>query len=152
MALDSLLSEPPRNGRVWIAGAEVIGFDNRLKSPDSLNRKVATFLKEHPGQSAAAALATLSDAVRYTLQWRDDQWCAGETGAVSTADLPEPGARGPRATTAVKPAAVGDWTAAPPPPAPAGHLEFRLARRRLGSDPIGSGRAEHRPAARRPWS
>ncbi|MFI7320207.1 ATP nucleotide 3'-pyrophosphokinase [Streptomyces venezuelae] len=65
----------------WISGAEVIGFDNRLKSPDSLKRKVATSLKEHPGQSAESALATLGDAVRYTLQWRDDQYSDGVAAA-----------------------------------------------------------------------
>jgi hypothetical protein len=72
---------PQVRAAAWIAGAEVIGFDNRLKSPDSLKRKVATSLKEHPGQSAEAALATLSDAVRYTLQWRDDEYTDGVTTA-----------------------------------------------------------------------
>lgn len=72
---------PQVRAAAWIAGAEVIGFDNRLKSPDSLKRKVATSLKENPGQSAEAALATLGDAVRYTLQWRDDQYTDGVTTA-----------------------------------------------------------------------
>ncbi|MFI9587083.1 ATP nucleotide 3'-pyrophosphokinase [Streptomyces sp. NPDC052236] len=72
---------PQVRAAAWIAGAEVIGFENRLKSPSSLKRKVATSLKEHPGQSAEAALATLSDAVRYTLQWREDQYTDGVTTA-----------------------------------------------------------------------
>ncbi|MGW0391831.1 ATP nucleotide 3'-pyrophosphokinase [Streptomyces sp. NPDC003042] len=72
---------PQVRAAAWIAGAEVIGFENRLKSPDSLKRKVATSLKEHPGQSAEAALATLSDAVRYTLQWNEDQYTDGVTTA-----------------------------------------------------------------------
>ncbi|MEV0254074.1 ATP nucleotide 3'-pyrophosphokinase [Streptomyces sp. NPDC050732] len=72
---------PQVRSAAWIAGAEVIGFENRLKSPDSLKRKVATSLKEHPGQSAEAALATLNDAVRYTLQWREDEYTDGVTTA-----------------------------------------------------------------------
>ncbi|MGR4880483.1 ATP nucleotide 3'-pyrophosphokinase [Streptomyces sp. LARHCF249] len=72
---------PQVRAAAWIAGAEVIGFENRLKSPDSLKRKVATSLREHPGQSAEAGLATLGDAVRYTLQWRDDQYTDGVTTA-----------------------------------------------------------------------
>ncbi|WSJ27653.1 ATP nucleotide 3'-pyrophosphokinase (plasmid) [Streptomyces sp. NBC_01324] len=75
---------PQVRAAAWIAGAEVIGFDNRLKSPDSLKRKVAASLKEHSAQSAEAALATLSDAVRYTLQWRDDQYTDGVTTAAQT--------------------------------------------------------------------
>ncbi|MFH9267027.1 ATP nucleotide 3'-pyrophosphokinase [Streptomyces sp. NPDC017546] len=75
---------PQVRAAAWIAGAEVIGFENRLKSPDSLKRKVATSLKEHPGQSAEDALATLSDAVRYTLQLRDDQYTDGVTTAART--------------------------------------------------------------------
>ncbi|MGO4457240.1 ATP nucleotide 3'-pyrophosphokinase [Streptomyces sp. M-16] len=65
----------------WMAGAQVIGFENRLKSPDSLKRKVATSLREHPGQSADSVLATLGDAVRYTLQWGDDRYTHGVTEA-----------------------------------------------------------------------
>lgn len=72
---------PQVRAAAWIAGADVIGFENRLKSPDSLKRKVATSLKEHPGQNAETALATLSDAVRYTLQWPEDQYTDGVTTA-----------------------------------------------------------------------
>ncbi|MFD9359394.1 ATP nucleotide 3'-pyrophosphokinase [Streptomyces sp. NPDC060031] len=72
---------PQVRAAAWMAGAEVIGFENRLKSPDSLKRKVATSLKEHPGQSADTVLATLSDAVRYTLQWGDGQYTDGVTTA-----------------------------------------------------------------------
>ncbi|MEU2956826.1 ATP nucleotide 3'-pyrophosphokinase [Streptomyces xanthochromogenes] len=62
-------------------GAELIGFDHRLKSPDSLKRKVATSLKEQPQQDIDTVLARLSDAVRYTLQWPDETY----THAVTTA-------------------------------------------------------------------
>ncbi|MCY0950465.1 ATP nucleotide 3'-pyrophosphokinase [Streptomyces sp. H27-S2] len=63
------------------SGAELIGFDSRLKSPDSLKRKVATSLKEQPQQDIEAVLARLSDAVRYTLQWPDDTYAHGVTTA-----------------------------------------------------------------------
>ncbi|MFI6686414.1 ATP nucleotide 3'-pyrophosphokinase [Streptomyces sp. NPDC050485] len=69
--------------QVWaaarISGAEVIGFDHRLKSPDSLKRKVATSLKEHPGQPVNEALAEIKDSVRYTLQWPDGRYAEGVT-------------------------------------------------------------------------
>ncbi|MBW5480326.1 ATP nucleotide 3'-pyrophosphokinase [Streptomyces bambusae] len=61
------------------SGAELIGFEHRLKSPDSLKRKVATSLKEHPEQNVDAVLARLGDAVRYTLQWPDGAYTDGVT-------------------------------------------------------------------------
>ncbi|MEU6667959.1 ATP nucleotide 3'-pyrophosphokinase [Streptomyces sp. NPDC046727] len=64
-----------------VSGAELVGFDHRLKSPDSLKRKVATSLKDHPGQNVDTVLAQLSDAVRYTLQWPDNAYTAGVTRA-----------------------------------------------------------------------
>ncbi|MFE4867377.1 ATP nucleotide 3'-pyrophosphokinase [Streptomyces sp. NPDC056682] len=60
-----------------ISGAEVIGFDHRLKSPDSLKRKVATSLLEHPGEEVNEALAEIKDSVRYTLQWPDGRYTQG---------------------------------------------------------------------------
>ncbi|MFJ2747220.1 ATP nucleotide 3'-pyrophosphokinase [Streptomyces sp. NPDC087297] len=63
------------------SGAELVGFDHRLKSPDSLKRKVATSLKEQPQQDIEAVLARLSDAVRCTLQWPDDTYTHGVTTA-----------------------------------------------------------------------
>ncbi|WP_030671854.1 ATP nucleotide 3'-pyrophosphokinase [Streptomyces sp. NRRL B-1347] len=62
-----------------LSRAELIGFDHRLKSPDSLKRKVATDLKEHPERNVDDALARLSDAVRYTLQWPDGDYVTGVT-------------------------------------------------------------------------
>lgn len=64
-----------------MAGAELIGFEHRLKSPDSLKRKVATSLREHPGQNADTALAGLGDAVRYTLQLPEGRYTKGVTTA-----------------------------------------------------------------------
>ncbi|MEW1753539.1 ATP nucleotide 3'-pyrophosphokinase [Streptomyces angustmyceticus] len=52
-----------------ISHAELIGFDQRLKSPDSLKRKVATWMRETPGQSVETSLGMINDAVRFTLQW-----------------------------------------------------------------------------------
>ncbi|GAA0301063.1 hypothetical protein GCM10010302_44540 [Streptomyces polychromogenes] len=66
-----------------VSGAELIGYENRLKSPDSLKRKVATSLKEHPGQTVGTVLAGVSDAVRYTLQWPDGSYTDG-VGTAST--------------------------------------------------------------------
>ncbi|MFH7595569.1 ATP nucleotide 3'-pyrophosphokinase [Streptomyces racemochromogenes] len=64
-----------------ITGAELIGFDQRLKSPDSLKRKVATSLKDNPAQDVDTVLGRLTDAVRYTLQWPDGRYTTGVTQA-----------------------------------------------------------------------
>ncbi|GAA0388026.1 ATP nucleotide 3'-pyrophosphokinase [Streptomyces luteireticuli] len=64
-----------------IGHAELIGFDHRLKSPDSLKRKVATSMKEHPGEGVNEALAGIRDSVRYTLQWPDGRYTAGVVAA-----------------------------------------------------------------------
>ncbi|MFK0294410.1 ATP nucleotide 3'-pyrophosphokinase [Streptomyces sp. NPDC090442] len=61
--------------------AQLVGFDQRLKSPDSLKRKIATKMKEVPGQSVESSLATLNDSVRYTLQWPTGQYIHGVTVA-----------------------------------------------------------------------
>ncbi|MFG3495597.1 ATP nucleotide 3'-pyrophosphokinase [Streptomyces sp. NPDC047928] len=74
---------PQVRAAAWLTDAELIGFDNRLKSPDSLKRKVATSLRETPGQNVEAAIATINDAVRYTLQWPDGHYTAGVTAASS---------------------------------------------------------------------
>ncbi|MEU7135985.1 ATP nucleotide 3'-pyrophosphokinase [Streptomyces sp. NPDC046261] len=62
-----------------LTSAELVGFDQRLKSPDSLKRKVATSMKEHPGQKVNEALAGINDSVRYTLQWPDGRYTTGVT-------------------------------------------------------------------------
>ncbi|NEA40115.1 ATP nucleotide 3'-pyrophosphokinase [Streptomyces sp. SID11385] len=64
-----------------LTGAELVGFDKRLKSPDSLKRKVAGTLVEQPGRNVASVLAGISDAVRYTLQWDDTTYTSGVTRA-----------------------------------------------------------------------
>jgi hypothetical protein len=66
-----------------ISGAELIGFDHRLKSADSLKRKVATSLLEHPERDVNDALAGISDSVRYTLQWPDGRYTEGVALAAS---------------------------------------------------------------------
>ncbi|MFJ2773898.1 ATP nucleotide 3'-pyrophosphokinase [Streptomyces sp. NPDC087300] len=70
-----------------ISDAELVAFDHRLKSPDSLKRKVATDLKEHPQQRVEDALAHLNDAVRYTFQWPDGDYTRGVTIASDTLAL-----------------------------------------------------------------
>lgn len=69
-----------------LSGAEIIGFDQRLKSPDSLKRKVATALGERSGRNVATVLAGITDAVRYTVQWQDAAYTVGVTDASNTLD------------------------------------------------------------------
>ncbi|WP_329395789.1 ATP nucleotide 3'-pyrophosphokinase [Streptomyces melanogenes] len=66
-----------------ISGAKLIGFDHRLKSADSLKRKVATSLLEHPERNVNDALAGINDSVRYTLQWPDGRYTEGVALAAS---------------------------------------------------------------------
>lgn len=61
-----------------LSQAQLVGFQNRLKSPDSLKRKIATRMQDR-GTTAEAELARLTDAVRYTLQWNDRQYTGGVT-------------------------------------------------------------------------
>ncbi|MFE9333771.1 ATP nucleotide 3'-pyrophosphokinase [Streptomyces sp. NPDC006925] len=67
-----------------LSGAELVGFDARLKSPDSLKRKVATSMEEKPGRTVEKALARINDSVRYTLQWPDARYTRGVTVAATT--------------------------------------------------------------------
>ncbi|MEE1929955.1 ATP nucleotide 3'-pyrophosphokinase [Streptomyces sp. TRM 70351] len=59
------------------SGAELVGFDQRLKSEDSLKRKIATWLTADPDQTVHEALDGLNDSVRYTLQWEDGAYTDG---------------------------------------------------------------------------
>ncbi|MFF7725309.1 ATP nucleotide 3'-pyrophosphokinase [Streptomyces sp. NPDC008001] len=70
-----------------ISHATLVGFDHRLKSPDSLKRKVATAMKEVPGQTVDATLDKINDSVRYTLQWPDGSYTDGVAVASSALAL-----------------------------------------------------------------
>lgn len=74
------LSPQVRTVASW-SGAELVGFDQRLKSPDSLKRKVATWLTEDSSQDVHEALADVNDSVRYTLQWPEEEYTEGVRGA-----------------------------------------------------------------------
>ncbi|MEU6894847.1 ATP nucleotide 3'-pyrophosphokinase [Streptomyces sp. NPDC046557] len=67
-----------------LSGAELVGFDQRLKSPDSLKRKVATALLDEPGRDVDTVLAGITDAVRYTLLWDDTAYTPGVTAVSHT--------------------------------------------------------------------
>ncbi|MFG3254342.1 ATP nucleotide 3'-pyrophosphokinase [Streptomyces sp. NPDC048172] len=65
-------------------GAELVGFGQRLKSPDSLKRKVATYMKgdeKHAPTNVDQALKQVNDAVRYTFVWDDEKYTKGVRGA-----------------------------------------------------------------------
>ncbi|MDK1474990.1 ATP nucleotide 3'-pyrophosphokinase [Streptomyces sp. 549] len=81
------LSPQLRTVASW-SGAELVGFDQRLKTPDSLKRKVATWLEEDPSQSVHQALGDINDSVRYTLRWSDGEYTEGvRTASVMLADF-----------------------------------------------------------------
>ncbi|MFE7312331.1 ATP nucleotide 3'-pyrophosphokinase [Streptomyces sp. NPDC057555] len=72
---------PQVRAAALLTHATVVGFDQRLKSPDSLKRKIATRMQETPGQSVETSLAQINDSVRYTLQWSTRQYTHGATVA-----------------------------------------------------------------------
>ncbi|GAA0354714.1 ATP nucleotide 3'-pyrophosphokinase [Streptomyces blastmyceticus] len=74
---------PEMKAVAQVSHATLIGFDQRLKSPDSLKRKVATSLQAEPGQTVDAALARISDSIRYTLEWPDGRYTKGVAAASS---------------------------------------------------------------------
>ncbi|MFE2638642.1 ATP nucleotide 3'-pyrophosphokinase [Streptomyces scopuliridis] len=91
-AVEEFLSEARRTEEVisprlrniaQLSRAELAGFDQRLKSPDSLKRKVATSLVDHPGQNIDEALAGIGDSLRYTFQWPTDRYTDGVTLAAT---------------------------------------------------------------------
>lgn len=50
-------------------GANMIGFDHRLKTPDSFKRKLAQYLRENPNRTVDQGLANMKDSVRYTMSY-----------------------------------------------------------------------------------
>lgn len=74
---------PQVRAAAHLSGAELVGFDYRLKSANSLKRKVASSLEETPGQTVDEALARLNDSIRYTLQWDDQRYTEGVRSAAS---------------------------------------------------------------------
>ncbi len=67
-----------------LSHATLVGFDNRLKSADSLKRKVATAMVRTPGETVDQALAGIGDSVRYTLQWPQTTYTTGVITAART--------------------------------------------------------------------
>jgi len=60
----------------------LIGLDHRLKGTERLKEKVAAELEARPGLSAAQALASVPDAIRFTLCYTEDRYVAGVTGVL----------------------------------------------------------------------
>jgi hypothetical protein len=55
----------------------LVGLENRLKGKERLTEKVAKAVDEQPQLSYDNAFAVVKDAVRYTFQYRDDNYTAG---------------------------------------------------------------------------
>ncbi|WP_051836734.1 hypothetical protein [Streptomyces sp. NRRL WC-3742] len=66
-----------------LSEATLVGCDHRLKSPESLKRKIATALQTQPGEDVNQALSQINDSVRYTLQWPEGRYGAGVVVASS---------------------------------------------------------------------
>lgn len=66
-----------------MSGADLQGFDHRLKSADSLKRKVATWMRSDDGLTVNKALSEINDSVRYTLVWPSGAYASGVTEASS---------------------------------------------------------------------
>lgn len=57
--------------------AELVGYDHRLKTEDSLKRKIATWLRADPTQSVHEALEDVNDSIRYTFQFPEREYADG---------------------------------------------------------------------------
>lgn len=57
----------------------LIGLEHRLKGTERLKEKVAAELEARPGLSAAQALASVPDAIRFTFCYDDEHYVAGVT-------------------------------------------------------------------------
>jgi hypothetical protein len=66
-----------------VPGSELAGLEFRLKTEDSLQRKVATDLLENPNMSTKEVLSQVKDSVRYTMKIPDDGYVDGVNEAVS---------------------------------------------------------------------
>jgi hypothetical protein len=66
-----------------VPGAQLEGLDFRLKSEDSLKRKLATDLLETPGRTAEESLANIKDSVRYTVKLPEGSYSGGVSQVTS---------------------------------------------------------------------
>ena len=60
----------------------LVGLEHRLKGTERLKEKVAAELEARPGLSAAQALASVPDAIRFTLCYGEERYVAGVTVAL----------------------------------------------------------------------
>jgi hypothetical protein len=61
---------------------KLAGLEHHIKEPDRLKEKVAEELKARPGLTAAQALSSVPDAVRFTFCYSDERYAAGVTADV----------------------------------------------------------------------
>ncbi|WP_208870196.1 hypothetical protein [Streptomyces monomycini] len=57
--------------------ATVVGYEDRLRSPESVKRAVARTMQGSPTTTADEALERINDSVRYILQWPDKSYVKG---------------------------------------------------------------------------
>lgn len=83
--------------------ADLVGLDNRIKSVDSLCRKLSDFLAQDPAQTVDEAAERVYDVLRFTLVAEPEHYMAAHDDVLSTlvaqgAELVEDGNRwaGPR--------------------------------------------------------
>ncbi|MFH8403230.1 ATP nucleotide 3'-pyrophosphokinase [Streptomyces sp. NPDC018019] len=57
--------------------ATIVGFDERLRSPESVKRSVAYQMQHNPTESVDEALDNVYNSVRYILQWPDSSYVKG---------------------------------------------------------------------------
>jgi hypothetical protein len=61
---------------------KLAGLEHHIKEPDRLKEKVAEELEARPGLTAAQALSSVPDAIRFTLCYSDERYAAGVTADV----------------------------------------------------------------------
>jgi hypothetical protein len=61
---------------------KLAGLEHHIKEPDRLKEKVAEELEARPGLTAAQALSSVPDAIRFTFCYSDERYAAGVTADV----------------------------------------------------------------------
>ncbi|WP_073769098.1 histone H1-like repetitive region-containing protein [Streptomyces sp. CB02923] len=57
--------------------ATVVGFNDRLRTPEAVKRSIARDMQDNPTETADEALEKINDSVRYILQWPDASYVKG---------------------------------------------------------------------------
>jgi hypothetical protein len=73
----SVVSPAMREVEACDSSRTLVGWEYRLKAADRLKDKVAETMAEQPELTAREAVADLSDSIRFTFRYREEDYCDG---------------------------------------------------------------------------